>query len=93
MPMAMLLQERFDSWEDLGRNYLIGRQFWSYKETQENGWLFEDAVQRLRDMRSSPWNRYPWDMKLKDGVKRKDAPKQEEPTEQKKEEDLIVAVR
>ena len=64
MPLARVLQGTFDSWEDLGRNYLIGRQFWSHKETMKDGWLCEDAVQRLLDMRDSPWNQYPWDLDL-----------------------------
>jgi len=64
MPVAEMLQKKFDSWEDLGRNYLIGRRFWSHKYTIEKGDLYEDAFQRLLDMRSSPWNKYPWDMDL-----------------------------
>ncbi|HDZ69409.1 MAG TPA: DUF1266 domain-containing protein, partial [Phycisphaerales bacterium] len=66
MAVAQMLQNKFDSWEDLGRNYLIGRQFWSYEKTKEEGHLFEDAYQRLLDMKSSPWNKYPWDMDLTD---------------------------
>ncbi len=95
MPMALRLQEKFDSWEDLGRNYLIGRQFWSYQETQQNGWLFEDAVQRLLDMQSSPWNRYPWDLELKDGGQKDSTPKEEpkeEPKEQKGGKEAIAAL-
>ena len=61
-----MLQKKFDSWEDLGQNYLIGRRFWSHKYTTEKGDLYEDAFQRLLDMRSSPWNKYPWDMDLTD---------------------------
>jgi hypothetical protein len=64
MPVAQMLQEAFDSWQDLGRNYLIGRQFWSYKYTQQNGYLYDDAYQRLIDMPSSPWNKYAWDLDL-----------------------------
>lgn len=64
MPVAEMLQKTFDSWEDLGQNYIIGRQFWSYEETQRNGYLYEDAYQRLLDMPSSPWNKYPWNMNL-----------------------------
>lgn len=61
-----MLQKIFDSWEELGRNYLIGRQFWCYEETQKAGSLVEDAYQRLLDMPSSPWNKYPWNMNLSD---------------------------
>jgi hypothetical protein len=93
MPMALLLQEKFDSWEDLGRNYLIGRQFWSYEETQKAGWEFDDAVQRLLDMQSSPWNRYPWDMRLTEDEKKENGPKQEEPTDRQESTDLIAAAR
>ena len=64
MPVAKMLQETFDSWEDLGRNYIIGRQFWSYKETKKGNYRYEDALQRLLDMQSSPWNKYSWDIDL-----------------------------
>jgi len=66
MPIARELQKRFDSWEQMGTNYLIGRQYWSYKQTQKSGRELEDAYQRLLDMKSSPWNRYSWDMDLGD---------------------------
>lgn len=75
---ARILQSTFDSWEDLGQNYLIGRQFWSYQETKEGGYKFEDALQRLLDMPTSPWNLYPWNMNLDDTS----TPKK--PSEQKK---------
>jgi hypothetical protein len=64
MAVARILQSKFASWEDLGRNYLIGRQFWSYKHTEEGEYLYEDAFMRLFDMPSSPWNKYPWDLPL-----------------------------
>jgi hypothetical protein len=66
MPVAVLLQKHFDSWEDLGQNYIIGRQFWSYQATQESGYMFEDAYQRLLDMPSSPWNKLPWNLDLRE---------------------------
>jgi hypothetical protein len=64
MPVARMLQKTFDSWDDLGQNYLIGRQYWSYKYTLEEGDIFDDAYQRLVDMKSSPWNLYPWNLDL-----------------------------
>jgi hypothetical protein len=64
MPVARKLQKTFDSWEDLGQNYLIGRQFWSYQQTQSSGFLFTDAYNRLMQNKDSPWNMYPWDMDL-----------------------------
>ena len=75
---AKILQNTFDSWEDLGQNYLIGRQFWSFQQTKDTGYLMEDAYQRLLDMPTSPWNRYSWNMNLDDP----DTPK--EPLEKKK---------
>ncbi len=64
MPVAKLLQEKFNSWQDLGQNYLIGRRFWSHEDSQQNGYQYEDAFLRLCDMPSSPWNKLPWDMSL-----------------------------
>ncbi|MBN1844622.1 MAG: DUF1266 domain-containing protein [Sedimentisphaerales bacterium] len=72
---ARILQNTFDSWEDLGRNYLIGRQFWSYENTKDDGYKFEDAYQRLLDMPTSPWKRYSWVMNLDDPNALKEAPK------------------
>lgn len=60
MPVARLLQRTFDSWEDLGENYLIGRQFWSYEQTMRKGKEFEDGFKKLLTDPSSPWVRYPW---------------------------------
>jgi hypothetical protein len=76
MPIARSLQEKFDSWEDFGNNFLIGRQFWSHEQTTENGWQCEDAVQRLLDMRDSPWNQYPWDLDLSEDDPAPDQPKE-----------------
>jgi hypothetical protein len=64
MPVARKLQKTFDSWEDLGKNYLIGRQFWSYSHTESSGDLFTAAFNQLMQKKDSPWNRYPWDMDL-----------------------------
>ena len=95
MPMATLLQEKFDSWEDLGRNYLIGRQFWSPEQMEKDGWCYEDAVQRLLDMKSSPWNRYLWELKLKNGEDkgpRRQPQHKEEPKNRKEKSDQIAAL-
>ncbi|MBN1364385.1 MAG: DUF1266 domain-containing protein [Syntrophaceae bacterium] len=64
MPAAEMLQKVFSSWEDLGQNYIVGREFWSLEQTKKGGYKYEDAYQRLIDMPSSPWNKYPWDMNL-----------------------------
>lgn len=64
MPKARLLQETFDSWRDLGENYLIGREFWSLATTKASGWFYYEAFKRLLDEPDSPWNTIPWDMDL-----------------------------
>ena len=37
--------------------------------TKKNGHLYDDAYQRLLDMKSSPWNKYHWNMDLIDRTK------------------------
>jgi hypothetical protein len=64
MNYARYLQQTFDSWEDLGRNYIIGRNFWSYEETLKSGEGIDDAFMVLIEMPSSPWNTLPWNMNL-----------------------------
>ena len=65
MPGARKLQTTFDSWKDLGENYLIGREFWSQAETERNGLLYRQVYQRLLDDPASPWNQCAWDLNLK----------------------------
>ncbi|MCI0499788.1 MAG: right-handed parallel beta-helix repeat-containing protein [Planctomycetales bacterium] len=64
IPIARHVQQNFKSWEEMGRNYLIGRQYWSLKDTQATGDAVEEAFCRLTEMPSSPWNKYPWDLDL-----------------------------
>ena len=64
MPAAAIIQSTFSSWQDLGENYLIGREFWSYAKTLENGKLMWAAYDRLMANPESPWNRIPWDLNL-----------------------------
>jgi hypothetical protein len=64
MPAARIIQKRFNSWEDMGQNYLLGREFWAYGQNKGAEYLYKDAFQRLLDMRSSPWNNYNWNMDL-----------------------------
>ncbi len=64
MPVAAMLQETFESWKDLGENYLIGREFWSLSQTKRDGQLYRDAYQRLLTDPASPWIRYPWNTEL-----------------------------
>lgn len=64
MPAARLLQQTFDSWEDLGKNYMIGREFWSLAETRRNGEAMAKASWRLRTLPDSPWKTIAWDLDL-----------------------------
>lgn len=64
MPAARRLQQSFGSWRDLQNDYLIGRQFWSVGQTQENGERFRSIYERLIADSSSPWNANPWRMVL-----------------------------
>lgn len=64
MPKARELQKTFDSWADLGENYLVGREFWSLEETMTHGWRYRAAYDRLLTNPDSPWVRFPWNLDL-----------------------------
>lgn len=61
---ATTLQETFGSWKELGENYLIGRSFWSYEQTQHAGSFFREDYQKLLSAPQSPWRLNPWDTSL-----------------------------
>lgn len=63
MPVARQLQATFSSWEELGRNHLIGRSFWSLRHQQGRG-EWEAAYQNLLTNAASPWVRLPWNLPL-----------------------------
>jgi hypothetical protein len=65
MPKARILQQTFDSWRDLGENYLIGREFWSLARTRASGWFYYQAFKNLLEDVDSPWNTIPWNLDLK----------------------------
>ena len=64
MPAAQQLQQTFNSWQDLQTNYLIGREFWSLKQTKKCGAKFQAIFKSLSEDPSSPWNRIPWNTPL-----------------------------
>lgn len=64
MPIARKLKATFESWADLGENYLIGREFWSEERTKGEGKQFEYLYKNLLDDPASPWKAIPWDSKL-----------------------------
>ena len=45
-------------------DYLLGRQFWSAEQTQENGDRFQVIYDQFVHDPSSPWNVNPWKMDL-----------------------------
>ncbi|MGV8118638.1 MAG: DUF1266 domain-containing protein [Candidatus Xenobiia bacterium LiM19] len=63
-PAAMILQRTYSSWQDMGRNYLLGRQFWQPELYQSEASLFEGVVRKLCSDPSSPWVRIPWQTNL-----------------------------
>lgn len=63
-PAARKMQQTFDSWEELGRNHVIGREFWSLKHTQARGGVTVAAYEMLLKDPSSPWVNIPWNLPL-----------------------------
>ena len=78
MPAARVLQKSFASWEDLGTNHVVGREYWSWKHTQERGDLTRQCYSKLLTDPSSPWKRLKWDTDLSSlqskGTKRRNQP-------------------
>lgn len=64
MPAANLMQNTFESWEDLGNDYLIGREFWSPSQTDASGDIMQQSYQKLLTDPASPWLQIAWDMDL-----------------------------
>ncbi|GAA1593640.1 hypothetical protein GCM10009678_89820 [Actinomadura kijaniata] len=61
LPLAIDVQRRYASWDDLATCYLQGRLLWSGGEDQRR---HETAVERLRADPDGPWARVPWDLPL-----------------------------
>ncbi len=59
MPAAKKLQRTFSSWDDLGTNYMIGRNFWRADVSS-----YDSIKQKLLTDSSSPWKRIPWNTPL-----------------------------
>jgi hypothetical protein len=64
MYAASTLQQTFGSWRDFGENYLVGREFWSLRQTTIDGRAMRSVCQRLLSDRESPWSRIPWNTPL-----------------------------
>ena len=61
---ASVLQRTFDSWADMGDNYLVGRWFWSLKQFNQDGQRMQLLYTDLLRNPASPWNKNPWTLPL-----------------------------
>ncbi len=69
MPAARLLQRTFSSWQDLGGNYMMGREFWSPEDPESIVGANLDYTYRSMVLSSdSPWRRIPWGLDLSEGA-------------------------
>lgn len=64
MHAAQILQQTFTSWSELGENYLVGREFWSLRQTEADGSVMRSIYRKLLNDPGSPWNRIPWKLSL-----------------------------
>jgi len=64
VPAARTIQRSFHSWNELGDDYLVGREFWSREQTDRDGRIYRTVEDWLLRERTSPWNRLPWTMDL-----------------------------
>ena len=64
MHAAQILQQNFTSWQDFGENYLVGREFWSLRQTRINGQEMRAIYRKLLSDPGSAWNRIPWNLPL-----------------------------
>ncbi|HTK84183.1 MAG TPA: DUF1266 domain-containing protein [Patescibacteria group bacterium] len=63
--VGMHLQSVFSSWQDLGRDYLIGRRFWNYSRSVKDDDKEKAVFKQLSDQPDSPWQKIPWNLNLK----------------------------
>jgi hypothetical protein len=61
---CQVLQSRYDSWEEMGRQFLLARRFWSALEMQRDEAAWERAYQQLRLQEDSLWKRVAWQQNL-----------------------------
>ncbi len=69
MPIARRIQSVFDSWEDLGTNYLLGRRFWSKEYADMGNPILMKQFKELLNDEESVWHKTPWDLDLKQTAK------------------------
>jgi ankyrin repeat protein len=64
MHAAAVLQQTFTSWSEFGENYLVGREFWSLRQTKIDGQAMRTLYRKLLNDPGSPWRRIPWSLPL-----------------------------
>jgi hypothetical protein len=65
MPIAQRIQPLFDSWEDLGENYLLGRSFWSKRYADMGNSILRKTFKTLLEDDNTVWKKTPWELDLK----------------------------
>ncbi|MEL6134248.1 MAG: DUF1266 domain-containing protein [Bacteroidota bacterium] len=61
---AQVLQSRYDSWQEMGEQFVYAREFWSIVETRKEGKIYDKAVKELLRDPESPWNQLEWGLSL-----------------------------
>jgi hypothetical protein len=64
MPAAKIIQENFESWSDMGNNYLMGRHYWAGERNERLDYIY-GLLANQKDSHS-PWNQYQWKTNLSD---------------------------
>lgn len=62
MPAAQRIQDAYDSWQELGENYIIGIAFWSDDQAERE--RCDYALSQLLTDEASPWTTLPWKLTL-----------------------------
>lgn len=64
MPVAAKIQKQNSSWEQMNREYLIGRKFWDFSQWETREAKSNRVTKRLLTLKTSPWVYLPWNTKL-----------------------------
>lgn len=58
IPAAKIIQDNFDSWADMGDNYLTGRHYWAGERNERLDYIYSLLI-NPQDQHS-PWSKYQW---------------------------------
>lgn len=67
MPIARMMQKTFASWDEIGENYMLGREFWDPEMGEETFNQFMKEFNRLKYQKNSFWLHLPFDLDLGTG--------------------------